>query len=147
MGDSTGSVCSEVRGASIDICHAPAIAAVLLPLHTVTVPRQQKPANELPMFDLTCLRNPVAACMSSGLESGSHLRTRRLAMLTVLGRTRRMCDGLTRRQLLQVGGAGLLGVDLPKVLAAEARATLHGGRAKSVIFVFLFGGPSQLETF
>jgi hypothetical protein len=76
------------------------------------------------------------------------------AMLTILGQPRRVCSGLTRRQLLQVGGAGLFGLSLPHVLAAEAarppqspaRAPLRA-RAKSVLFVFLFGGPSQLETF
>jgi hypothetical protein len=53
--------------------------------------------------------------------------------------------------LLQAAGTGLLGVGLPHLLAAE---TAPGGspparkpRAKSVIFLFLFGGPSQLETF
>jgi hypothetical protein len=48
---------------------------------------------------------------------------------------------------LQAGGAGLLGLTLPKVLAAEAARPASRARAKSVIFVFLFGGPSQLETF
>jgi hypothetical protein len=68
-------------------------------------------------------------------------------MLTVLGRRRRVCNGLTRRQLLQVGGAGLFGLSLPKVLAAETVRPMRQARAKSVLFVFLFGGPSQLETF
>jgi hypothetical protein len=49
---------------------------------------------------------------------------------------------------MQVGGAGLLGLSLPKLLQAEQQqSTFSGGRAKSVIFLFLFGGPSQLETF
>lgn len=68
-------------------------------------------------------------------------------MLTVLGQPRRVCNGLTRRQLLQVGSAGLFGLSLPKVLAAEATQPVRRARAKSVLFVFLFGGPSQLETF
>jgi hypothetical protein len=68
-------------------------------------------------------------------------------MLTVLGRPQRVCNGLTRRKLLQVGGAGLFGLSLPKVLAAEAVRPAAVPRAKSVIFIFLFGGPSQLETF
>ncbi|MGE0607621.1 MAG: DUF1501 domain-containing protein [Pirellulales bacterium] len=54
---------------------------------------------------------------------------------------------LARRQLLQAGGAGLLGLSLPKLLAAEELQTPLRPRAKSVIFLFLFGGPSQLETF
>ena len=68
-------------------------------------------------------------------------------MLTVLGGSRRACNGLTRRQLLQAGGAGLFGMSLPQVLTAEATRANHRPRAKSVLFVFLFGGPSQLETF
>ena len=55
--------------------------------------------------------------------------------------------GLSRRHLLQAGGAGLLGLSLPKLLAAEAVQPPVRARAKSVIFLFLFGGPSQLETF
>jgi hypothetical protein len=56
---------------------------------------------------------------------------------------------LTRRRILQAGGAGLLGLDVPTLLAAEAAAGggRPAGRARSVIFLFLFGGPSQLETF
>ncbi len=66
-------------------------------------------------------------------------------MLTVLGNQRRLCNGYTRRELLQVGGAGLFGVTLPRVLKAER--SQNPVRAKSVLFVYLFGGPSQLETF
>jgi hypothetical protein len=40
-----------------------------------------------------------------------------------------------------------LGLSLPKVLAAESTGPTTIARAKSVIFLFLFGGPSQLETF
>ncbi len=68
-------------------------------------------------------------------------------MLTIQGRPRRVCSGLTRRTLLQVAGAGLLGSSLPKLLAAESAGKVIAPRAKSVIFVFLYGGPSQLETF
>jgi hypothetical protein len=68
-------------------------------------------------------------------------------MLTILGRQQSTCDGPTRRQLLQAGGRGLLGLDLPKLMAAESQQGVTNGRAKSVIFLFLFAGPSQLETF
>ncbi|MFM2097044.1 MAG: hypothetical protein RIS70_4168 [Planctomycetota bacterium] len=68
-------------------------------------------------------------------------------MLTINGPTRRTCDGLSRRTLLQAGGAGLLGLSLPELLAAESQSTQVPARAKSVIFLMLFGGPSQLETF
>jgi hypothetical protein len=68
-------------------------------------------------------------------------------VLSIVGRPRRTCEGLSRREVLQAGGAGLLGLSLPKVLAAEEAGAGRRGRAKSVIFLFLFGGPSQLETF
>ena len=68
-------------------------------------------------------------------------------MLTVLSHPRRTCGGLARRELLQIGGAGLLGLSLPRVRAAEESLPPIAPRAKSVIFVFLYGGPSQLETF
>lgn len=50
------------------------------------------------------------------------------------------------RAALRVGGAGLLGLTLPQLLGA---ATLpnHRPRAKSVIFLFQWGGPSQIDTF
>ena len=53
----------------------------------------------------------------------------------------------TRREIWRAGGAGLLGLNLGRVLAAEATHSTKPARAKSVIFLFLFGGPSQLETF
>jgi hypothetical protein len=68
-------------------------------------------------------------------------------MLTILGQRQRVCSGLTRRAVLQAGGAGLLGLSLPKVWAAEERRAQKRARVKSVIFLYLFGGPSQLETF
>lgn len=68
-------------------------------------------------------------------------------MLELLGRQHSVCGGVSRRELLQAGGAGLFGLTLPKLLRAEDAAPPRPARAKSVIFLFLFGGPSQLETF
>ena len=75
-------------------------------------------------------------------------------MLRVLGGPKRFCDGLTRRELLQVGSLGFLGLGLPQppVHARErnldAGARLPGfGQAKSCILLFMYGSPSQLETF
>lgn len=68
-------------------------------------------------------------------------------MLSIDGRTSRTCAGMTRRRMLSAGGAGLLGLSLPKVWSAERVAQRFPRRAKSVIFLFLFGGPSQYETF
>src|SRR4051812_32530447 len=67
-------------------------------------------------------------------------------MLSIFGRAQRTCSGVTRRQIIQAGGAGLFGLSLPKVLAAEETQRASRPRAKSVLFVFLFGGPSHPET-
>jgi hypothetical protein len=51
----------------------------------------------------------------------------------------------TRRKALQIGGLGLLGLNLPKLLRAATRGAK--ARARSVIFLYQFGGPSHLDTF
>jgi hypothetical protein len=55
--------------------------------------------------------------------------------------------GLSRREWLQVGYTGLLGIGLPSVLGRSAHAAAPGAGAKSVILVFLTGAPSHLDTF
>lgn len=57
------------------------------------------------------------------------------------------CEGWNRRQILQVGGGGLFGLSLPQLLAAETSPHDLPPKCKSVIFILLFGGPSQLETY
>lgn len=68
-------------------------------------------------------------------------------MLTLFGAPVSACDGVPRRQILQAGGAGLFGLSLPQLMAAESVSLPIAPKAKSVIFMMLFGGPSQLETF
>ncbi len=68
-------------------------------------------------------------------------------MLAIESTSQITCEKLHRRELLQAGGVGLFGLTLPKLLQAEAVSGPTDGKAKSVIFLFLFGGPSQLETF
>jgi len=61
----------------------------------------------------------------------------------------RDCQGLHRRDFLQVGGAGLLGLTLADAFRADA-APRPGRRqqtAKACILLYLAGGPSQFETF
>ncbi len=65
--------------------------------------------------------------------------------------THRHTFGLTRRELLQVGYSGLLGLSLPSLLARSAGAEANAEkrsprRAKSVILVFQTGAPSHLDT-
>ena len=56
----------------------------------------------------------------------------------------RTCQGLTRRAFLQVGGSTVLGLSLADRLRAGAPTA---GSAKSVILLWLWGGPSHLDTF
>src|SRR5947209_11577738 len=51
-----------------------------------------------------------------------------------------------RRAFLKIGGLTLGGLTLPGLLAARADSK-HLVKDKSVIFLFLHGGPSQIETF
>jgi hypothetical protein len=77
-------------------------------------------------------------------------------MLTVPGPRGRLCDGVTRRELLTSGSMGLFGLTLEnffglqKAQAANSSAArLAGmkgfGQAKSVLLIFLQGGPSHLD--
>src|SRR3954451_9916358 len=75
-------------------------------------------------------------------------------MLSIPGQPGATCDGVSRRELLRVGGAGLLGLSLANLLQLEAMgaasplgaAQRNGfGTAKNFIFVFLQGGPSHLD--
>src|SRR5438874_8064439 len=77
-------------------------------------------------------------------------------MLRILGSPKRLCDGLTRRDMLWAGGLGLFGlglsdylhlIDLQAADAAHRPAARGFGKAKSCILLFLYGSPSQLETF
>ena len=43
-------------------------------------------------------------------------------MLSIPGRSGATCDGISRRELMRVGGAGLLGLSLSQLLSNEARA-------------------------
>src|SRR5205823_2706575 len=82
-------------------------------------------------------------------------------MLSLRDRATALCDGISRREWLRVGGLSVLGLSLPQLLRAAERPAapppaprpgkgLHGaafGRAKNVIFLWLQGGPPQHETF
>ena len=71
-------------------------------------------------------------------------------MLRILGTTRTLCDGLTRRDLLQIGGISALGLGLASAgrLGEAREATARGfGKAKACILLFPYGSPSSHETF
>jgi hypothetical protein len=76
-------------------------------------------------------------------------------MLRILGSQKTLCDGLSRRDLLQIGGLGMCGLSLGSLPGIEGlRAAEEGndsrvsfGKAKHCILLYLYGAPSQLETF
>src|SRR5438128_10569897 len=65
-----------------------------------------------------------------------------------LGRQRqRTCQTLTRRAFLQAGGSSVLGLSLAGLLRCQARAGVPmAGSAKSVLLLWLWGGPAHLDT-
>lgn len=75
-------------------------------------------------------------------------------MISIPGQPGSTCDGFSRREFLRVGGAGMLGISLADILrlqasgstAPDAAKQKHGwGKAKSVLLIFLQGGPSHLD--
>lgn len=71
-------------------------------------------------------------------------------MFSILDRNTRLCDGVSRREMLRVGGLGACGLSMPSLLNATADPAEQGsgsfGRAKRCIVLFLLGGPPQHET-
>ena len=63
----------------------------------------------------------------------------------------RTCDGVTRRDLLRVGGASVVGLSLADLLRAEAAQAdtgrLPGARAKNVLILYMGGGQTHHDTF
>jgi hypothetical protein len=67
-------------------------------------------------------------------------------MLTFHGKTRRFCDRTSRRDFLRIGGLAIGGLTLPGLLHAE-QASAGRSTGKSIINIFLGGGPTHLDTF
>jgi hypothetical protein len=52
-----------------------------------------------------------------------------------------------RRDFLRVGGATFFGLTVPQLLRARAEAPSRPARAKQVVLVWMYGGPSQIDMF
>src|SRR5436305_12025564 len=71
----------------------------------------------------------------------------------ILGPKAARCDGVSRRDFLRVGAVGALGLTLPRLFEARARAdeapraSRREPRARSVILVYLGGGLSHHDSF
>jgi uncharacterized protein (DUF1501 family) len=57
------------------------------------------------------------------------------------------CDGITRRDFLQIGTLGALGFPLSQLMAAQTAAGGKPAGDKACILIFNLGAPSQLDTF
>lgn len=68
-------------------------------------------------------------------------------MLTFYGDRQGFCDGISRRNFLRIGGLAMGGLALPQLLAASAKAQSNASRHKSIIMVYLPGGPSHMDTY
>jgi hypothetical protein len=77
-------------------------------------------------------------------------------MLSILGPGVRLCDGITRREMLRVGGLAFTGLTWAHWLRARAaaaekprteRKSRSGtfGKARACIVIFNYGGPSHLD--
>jgi hypothetical protein len=73
-------------------------------------------------------------------------------MLRILGSARKLCGGMTRRDLLRIGSLGLAGMSLADLArwqhasaADDVPRPKSFGRAKSIILIHLYGAPSQIE--
>ena len=68
-------------------------------------------------------------------------------MLTINGAINRsLCDGIPRRRFLEIGGLSAFGLSLPGLLRAEQQDGATRSK-RSVILIWMHGGPSQLDTF
>ncbi len=74
-------------------------------------------------------------------------------MLRLLGNSKVLCNGTSRRDLLQIGGLGAFGLALHNIPGyAQAQAGITDvrpkfGQAKSCILIYKYGSPPQHETF
>ncbi|MFP6604056.1 MAG: DUF1501 domain-containing protein, partial [Pirellulaceae bacterium] len=63
------------------------------------------------------------------------------------GRSKRNCAGISRRNFLQVGSLGFGGLTLSNLMAARAAQATAVKRDTSVVWLWLNGGPTHIETF
>ena len=75
-------------------------------------------------------------------------------MLSLNHHGAKLCDGVSRREWLRIGGLGAFGLGLPQLMQGQCRAAMADGsslsssfgKAKSCIVLFMLGGPPQHET-
>lgn len=67
-------------------------------------------------------------------------------MLNLTGTSQRLCDGISRRQALQIGALGMGGISLPQLLRAEQQQGVPRS-AKSLIMIYMCGAPGHQDMY
>ncbi|MFM7071090.1 MAG: DUF1501 domain-containing protein [Planctomycetota bacterium] len=67
-------------------------------------------------------------------------------MLSIFGSQKRLCDGLTRRDMLTIGALGMGGLALPDILRAEADRGESNSK-KAVIMIYMCGAPPHQDMY
>ncbi|MBT6155406.1 MAG: DUF1501 domain-containing protein [Planctomycetaceae bacterium] len=67
-------------------------------------------------------------------------------MLSIFGRGKRLCDGITRREALRIGALSVGGLSLPQLLRAEQQAGVRGSK-KAVIMIYMVGAPPHQDMY
>jgi len=77
-------------------------------------------------------------------------------MIRILGNRKTLCTGISRRDLLHIGGLGAFGFGLSDLFqlrqlrqlqASDSSRSTQFGRAKACILIYKYGSPPQHETF
>jgi hypothetical protein len=99
----------------------------------------------------------VAECLFQKTECKAALAASRQGCSATAVEANSIMHSLTRRQILQQAGAGFGSVALQSMLGAEGllsatnplapKAPHFAPKAKSVIFLFMYGGPSHVDLF
>ena len=67
-------------------------------------------------------------------------------MLSVFGPSSRLCDGVSRREMLKIGALGMGGLTLPGLLRAEQQAGIERSH-KAVIMIYMVGAPPHQDMY
>ena len=67
-------------------------------------------------------------------------------MLNITGGKFKLCDGISRRNVLQIGSLAMGGLTLPQLLRAEAKAGIRKSH-KAVIMIYMAGAPSHQDMY
>jgi hypothetical protein len=67
-------------------------------------------------------------------------------MLSIFGTPKRLCDGITRRDMLTIGALGMGGLAMPDILRAEAARGVANSK-KAVIMIYMCGAPPHQDMY